>query len=138
MWDRMAMRRARIALLVVMAAGAIAALAPAQAGAFESYYYCTLKPVGQWCDGRANGSFDGLHSWDYHQGWYPGAWDGSVEVCEHVWKPSTGGELGGGGFCASDWIDHYYGNVQCTCYEAEVKQHSGGPHSINGHADATF
>lgn len=127
--------KARLALLTVFAACVLGALAPAQATAFESWYNCTLKPVGQWCDGRANGSFDGLHSWDWNEAWYPGP-AGVVEICEHVWKPSTGGILGSS--CNDDWSGHYYGNVQCACYEAEGQQWSGGPHSIEAYADATY
>ncbi len=125
-------------LLALLAFAALGAVAPTQANAFVSYYNCVLKPSNQWCDGRANGSFDGQHSWDYNYGEYPGAWNNTVYVCEHVWKPSSGNELGGGGTCAYNWTNKYYGDVQCACYEAEVKQISGGPHSVNGLADADF
>jgi hypothetical protein len=128
--------RARLALLAVVVVGAIGAVAPASATAFVGYYNCVLKPSNQWCDGRANGTYDGLHSWDWNEGWYPGAWDGSVTACERVWRPSTGGILGSS--CHVNYVDHYYGNVSCVCYEANVKQVSGGPHSINGYADAAF
>lgn len=127
--------RARLALLVVVAASCTAAIVPTSAGAFESYYNCVLKPPNQWCDGRANGSFDGLHSWDWNEAWYPGS-SGVAYMCERVWKPSSGGILGSS--CYWDWTGHYYGNVQCACYEAEGLQNSGGNHSIEGHADATY
>src|SRR6476469_8448661 len=112
----------RTVLLALLAVLAVGTILPTQANAFTSNYNCVLKPVGQWCDGRANGSYDGQHSWDYNYGWYPGAWDGTVLMCEHVWKPSSGNELAGGGFCTYDHVDHYYGNVQCACYDAEVRQ----------------
>jgi hypothetical protein len=126
--------KARLALLAVVAAGAMGAVVPAPASAFVSYYNCTLKPVGQWCDGRANGSYDGLNSWDYNQGSYPGA-SGVVTVCERVWRPATGGVLGTPS-CHMDFVQQYYGSVSCVCYEANVLQYSGGPHSINGYADS--
>lgn len=128
--------RLGLALLIVVGACALSALAPASANAFVSYYNCVLKPSNQWCDGRANGSFDGLHSWDYNYGWYPGTWDDSVYVCERVWRPSTGFVLGDS--CSYNWTEHIYGNITCVCYEANVKQISGGPHSINGLADADY
>jgi hypothetical protein len=108
---------------------------PGQASAFDSYYNCVLKPVNQWCDGRANGSYDGQNSWDFNQTWYPGAWDGTVTACQHVWKPSTGGVLAGAS-CDSNVTQNDYGDVQCVCYDAEAMQQSGGPHSINGYADS--
>lgn len=130
--------RARLALLVVLATAATGTTMPSNANAVVSYYNCVLKPVGQWCDGRANGSYDGLNSWDYSEAAYPGAWNNTVTACEHVWRPATGNELGGGGWCAYNWIGHDYGDVQCVCYEAESRQYSGGPHSINGLADSSF
>jgi hypothetical protein len=129
--------KARSALLAALVVGALSALAPSSASAYVGTYNCVLKPVGQWCDGRANGTYDGQHSWDYNEGWYPGAWDGTVTACERVWKPSTGGVLAGGG-CSLNWTSTYYGNVVCVCYDAEVRQYSGGPHSINGYADADY
>lgn len=130
-------RKTRVALLCALATIATGAIAPTQADAFVSYYNCTLKPVGLWCDGRANGSFDGLHSWDFNEGWYDGSWDSSVLVCEHVWKPASGNELQGA-TCDYNHVAHYYGNVQCACYEAEVRQYSTGNRSISGYADAAF
>lgn len=124
--------RARLALFSVVAACAVGCVAAPQASALVSYYNCTLKPVGEWCDGRANGSFDGLHSWNWNEAWYPGS-PGVAYMCEHVWKPSTGNSLGSS--CYADWTGHYYGDVQCACYEAEGQQWSGGPHSINGYAN---
>ncbi|HYI99170.1 MAG TPA: hypothetical protein VEX36_05755 [Thermoleophilaceae bacterium] len=127
--------KARFGLLALLILGAIGAFAPAQASAFVSYYDCVLKPSNQWCDGRANGSYDGLNSWDYNQGWYPGA-SGVVTACQRIWRPSTGGVLGSS--CGADFTFGYYGNVTCICYEAEVKQISGGNHSINGYADSAY
>jgi len=124
--------KGRVALLAVLVAGVVGAVVPASASALISNYNCVLKPVGQWCDGRANGSFDGLHSWDYNQATYPGA-PGVVTVCERVWRPSTGGVLGSA--CYPDFVWQYFGSVSCACYEANVSQYSGGPHSINGYAD---
>lgn len=129
-------RRGRRLLLAVAVAVVFSALAPATGSAFTGYYNCVLKPVGQWCDGQANGTYDGLHSYDYNEGWYPGSWNNTVTSCEHVWRPATGAELGIGETCAYNWISHYYGTVSCVCYEAEVRQYSGGPHSINGMGEA--
>ena len=110
-----------------------ALLWPSPAQALISYYNCVLKPSNQWCDGRANGSFDALHSWDWNEGWYPGTWDGTVIACQRVWRPSDGTELAQS--CAPDWTAASYGNQACACLEAEVKQVSAGPHSIQGYAD---
>jgi hypothetical protein len=130
--------RRRLALLGVVLASVVAgAVVPSQASAVLSYYNCVLKPVNQWCDGRANGSYDGQNSWDYNEGWYPGAWDNTVTACQRVWKPSSGGVLGGAS-CAFNVTWNDYGDVQCTCYDAEVKQQSGGPHSINGRANSSY
>lgn len=129
--------KARLALFAVLAVGVLGAVVPASASAFAGYYNCVLKPSNQWCDGRANLSFDGLHSWDYNEGWYPGAWDGSVTACQRLYKLSTGTQLAGSS-CGANYTNNYYGNQTCVCLEAEVKQISGGPHSINGYADADF
>lgn len=127
--------RTRLLLCAVLAAGALSAVAPSSASAvYESYYNCVLKPSGQWCDGQANGSYDGIHSYDSNYVWYPGEWDGSVLACQRVRNPSTGFVLGNG--CGYNFIAAYYGTVTCVCYEAEAKQVSGGPHSINGYATA--
>jgi hypothetical protein len=126
--------RTRLALSAVLALGVIGALAPSSAGAYTSLYNCISKPSNKWCDGRANGSYDGLHSYDYNHGWYNGPWDGSVWMCQHVWKPSTGWVLGGS--CAYNWTSALYGNQTCVCFEAEVLQVSSGPKNINGHAEA--
>ncbi len=126
---------ALVALCALLAITATNVVAVTPASAYTGTYNCVLKPVGQWCDGRANGTYDGEHSWDFNQGWYPGAWDGTVTACQRVWKPSTGGVLNGSS-CAANATWTSYGNVQCVCYDAEVRQYSGGPHSINGYADA--
>lgn len=127
--------RARLAVLALGAVCAIGVVAPAQAGAAISYFNCVNKPSGQWCDGRANGSYDGQNSWDYVEAWNPGA--GTFEVCQRVFKPSSGNWLTGNG-CGSNWTAHYYGNVQCACYDAEVRQNSGSPKSVNGFADSAW
>jgi hypothetical protein len=129
--------RARFALLCVLAFAALAAAVPAQADAWTSYYDCYMKPSGLWCDGRANGSFDGLADYDYNEGWYPGAWDGTVTACQRLYKPSTGTEMSGA-TCALNYTAKYYGVITCTCWEANVKQISGGNHSINGMADTDW
>ncbi len=126
--------KARLALLVVLAAAALGTLVPASASAFVSYYNCVAKPANQWCDGRANGSFDGLHSWDYNQGWVP---VGGSTVCQQVWKPSTGGYLPGAS-CGWNVTSNYYGAVACVCYEAEVKHTNAIPQNVNGFADADY
>lgn len=109
--------------------------APPAAEAAVSYYNCVNKPPYQWCDGRANGSFDGLNSWDYNEGWNPGT--GVFLVCERVYRPATGGQLPDSS-CGSNWIGHYYGDVQCVCYEAEVSHEASGNRNINGYADSDF
>jgi len=126
--------RVKLALLAALAVTFVAGMAPSQASAFVSYYNCVNKPHNLWCDGRANGSFDGLNSWDYSEGWNPGA--GSFGVCQQVWRPATGGLLGAS--CATNWTGYYYGDVQCNCYEANVKQTSGSAKSINGYADSAW
>jgi len=125
--------RARFALLAITAVGVLGLAVPASADAFVSYYNCVNKAHNSWCDGRANGSYDGQHSWDYNQASNPGG--GSFIVCQRVWKPSTGGVLLGS-TCNLNYSPNYYGNVTCACYDAEVKQQSGGAASVNGFADA--
>jgi hypothetical protein len=131
--------RARLVLLAAFVGVLLSGFFPSHANALISYYGCYMKPVNQWCDGKANGTFDGLHSWDFHQGWHAGAWDGSVIVCEQMYDPSTGASLPNSQ-CDFDSVDHYYGNITCACYEAEIKQYSNpsGPRSINGYADASY
>jgi hypothetical protein len=113
----------------------VASVLSAPAKAFESYYYCELKPVGQWCDGRANGSYDGINSWDFHEAWYPGTWDNTVNVCQRLYRPSDGSTRAGDS-CNLNYVSVVYGTVTCYCYEAEARQYSGGPHSVWGHAIA--
>lgn len=128
--------RARLALLCALAICAAGAIAPTQASAaWIGYYNCDAKPVGLWCDGRANGTYDGLHSWDTNKGWFAGTWDDSVIVCEHLWRPATGYELPGAA-CAYNWVASVYGDIKCICLEAEVRQYSTGPRDIWGEADA--
>jgi hypothetical protein len=129
--------KARFALAAVLAVSAIGAVAPSQANALISYYGCSLKPVGQWCDGRANGSYDGLHSWDYNEAWYPGTWDNTVTACQRVWRPSTGVVLIGWS-CSLNSTAAYYGAQTCVCLEANAAQYSGGPHTIYGEANPDF
>ncbi|NLT07006.1 MAG: hypothetical protein GXY03_11945 [Solirubrobacterales bacterium] len=118
-----------------VAAIALALAVPSSASAAISYYNCVAKPSGQWCDGRANGSFDGLDSWDYNEGWNPGG--GSFNVCQQVYRPATGNSLAGSN-CGTNFTSYYYGAVSCVCYEAEVKQTSGSAQNINGYADSDF
>lgn len=127
--------RVRAALAALLAAAVVGIAVPAQADAFVSYYDCVNKASGAWCDGRANSSYDGQHSWDYNQGWNPGG--GTIEICQRVYKPSSGGTLTGDG-CGWNNVSHVYGNVTCICYDAEVLQASGGPASVNGFADAAW
>jgi hypothetical protein len=127
--------RARFALLAAVGVGAASALAPASAGAFASYYNCVNKASGQWCDGRANGSYDGQHSWDWNQATHPYGWP--VDVCQRLINPSTGYVPAGTG-CAEDYAHNYYGDVTCVCYDAEVRHLGSGPASVNGFADASW
>jgi hypothetical protein len=129
--------RVRLTLLATFVVAGGATAVPAPAGAFVSYYDCYLKPSGQWCDGRANGTYDGTHSWDYNKGSYPGAWDGTVTACQRLYRPSNGTTLSGDS-CGLNVSSNYYGNITCVCYDAEVRQYSGGPHSIDGYADADW
>lgn len=130
--------RMRFALLGALVTGLIAgAVVPSQASAAVSNYSCTPKPSFQWCDGRANGSYDGLNSWDYNEGAYNGPWDNTVNMCQRVWKPSTGGILAGHG-CALNFTWNDYGNVTCACYEAEILQISSGDRYILGYADSNY
>lgn len=122
-------RRALVALAAVSFAGIFA---PAQASALVSYYNCVNKPVLEWCDGRANGSFDGLHSWDYNQASNPGG--SSLIVCQGVYKPSTGIWLVEE-TCFWDYISRDYGNQSCACLEANVRHKGPGSRSVNGFAD---
>jgi hypothetical protein len=127
--------RARLAVLALFAMCAVAVVVPAQANAFVSYYSCFNKPNLEWCDGRANGTYDGQHSWDYNSA--SNQTGGSFYVCQGVYKPSSGNWLAGHG-CGLDWTSHIYGDVQCTCYDAEIAQASGTSQSINGFADAAL
>jgi hypothetical protein len=129
------LRAAALALATVcLLTGAVSAAKPAEAVAFQSWYSCSMKPPNQWCDGRANGTYDGQHSYDMNSGAYPGPCC-AVTVCQRVYKPSTGGVLAGSN-CGVDATGFYYGNVQCICYDAEILQQSGGNHSIDGYAEA--
>ena len=123
------------ACAVALATAALILAVPASASALISYYNCVDKPSGLWCDGRANGSFDGLNSWDYNEGWNPGS--GSFTVCQQVYRPATGNSLAGSS-CHTNFTAYYYGDVTCVCYEAEVMQTSGSQKSINGYADSDF
>ncbi len=129
--------RARLALLGVLAFCALGAAAATPAGAFVGYYNCVSKPSNQWCDGRANGTYDGQHSWDYNEGWYPGTWNNTVTACQRVYRPSNGTQLSGAS-CSYNYTATDYGNQTCICFDAEVKQISAGNHSINGMADADY
>jgi len=129
--------RARLALLGVLVFSIIGASAPAQADALVGYYNCVMKPSNVWCDGQANGSYDGIDDWDYNEGWYPGAWDGTVTACQRLYRPSDG-VTALSSSCDVNYTSTDYGNVTCACWEANVKQISGGDHSINGAADTDF
>jgi hypothetical protein len=126
--------RARLVLLGVLAFSILGAGSATPADALISYYNCTLKPSNLWCDGQANGSYDGQYSYDWQEGWYPGTWDGSVTACQMLLVTSTSAQLTGGS-CAPNSTANGYG-TNTTTVEANVKQISGGDHSINGHAEA--
>jgi hypothetical protein len=127
--------RARLATLALAAVCVAGVAAPSQASAAYSYFNCISKPSGQWCDGRANGSYDGENSWDYVEGWF--ALGGNAQICQRVYKPSTGNWLVGDS-CSAGFVAQDYGDVQCVCYDAEVRQNSGGALSINGYADSAW
>jgi hypothetical protein len=127
--------RARLALLALVAATTVGVLVPAQASALSSYYNCVNKPAFQWCDGRANGSFDGQHSWDYNEAWNPGG--GSFTVCEGIYKPSTGTWIATS-LCGGNFVGHYYGAQTCACLEANIHHQAGSSKSINGFADTDW
>lgn len=123
--------RARVALCAALVACAAGAVAPSQASALFSNYSCAAKAPAQWCDGRANGSFDGLHSWNYNRGYLASGW---TTLCEHIWQPANGFEYPNG--CAiGNSVSHYYGDVGCACYEAEVKHYYTSALNIYGQAD---
>jgi hypothetical protein len=122
--------RARFALLALVGVGLFGAFIPAQANALVSYYNCVNKPSNQWCDGRGNGSFDGLHTWKYNQASNPGP--GSSTVCQALYRPSDGAWFGG--TCFTNFISDYYSS-SCACLEANALQASGSPKSVNGFAD---
>lgn len=126
--------RARLAVLALLALGA-GMLIPAQASAFTSWYNCINKPSDTWCDGRANGTYDGQHSWDYNSASNPSGIP--FYVCQRVYKPSSGNWLTGNS-CGVDYIAHVYGNVTCICYDAEASQLSGSGRDIYGFADADY
>lgn len=123
---------AQRALIPLIAVGFAGLLAPAQASALASNFNCVNKPSHQWCDGRANGSFDGLHSWSYADAWNPGG--SSIIVCQGLYRPSTGNFLFGS-TCGWDIAAYDYPAQSCGCLEANAQQQSGGPRSINGYAD---
>jgi hypothetical protein len=127
--------RARLALLVLLVVTVVGILVPAQASALTSFYNCVNKPSHVWCDGKANGSYDGLHSWDYNEAWNPGG--GSFTVCQGLYRPATGVWLSGIS-CDTNWTSTYYGSITCACYEANIHQQSGSPQSINGFADTDW
>ncbi len=127
--------RARLALLALVAYIAVGVLVPAQASALVSYYNCVNKPPQQWCDGRANGSYDGRHSWDYNEAWNPGA--GSFAVCEGMYWPATGTFLLTP-ICNSNFVGRYYGVQTCACLEAKVYHQAGTSKSVNGFADTDW
>jgi hypothetical protein len=126
----------RLAVALVVALIFVGFKAPSSS-ALESYFYCSLKPVGVWCDGKANGTYDGLNGWDYLEAWYPGDWNNTVTACERAINPSTGVVLGGGGSCQLNWTSQYYGNISGS-WEAQARQYSGGPHTIWGYANSSF
>jgi hypothetical protein len=119
-------------MLALIVVGVIGAVVPTQASALVSYFNCVNKPNLEWCDGKANGTYDGSHSWDYIQGWHPGG--GTFYVCQGLYRPSTGAWLPGHS-CDIDIVTFDYGNVTCACYDAKVAQTSGSAQSINGFAD---
>jgi len=128
--------RARFALLCVLAFSVAGAAGATPATAFITYYDCTLKPSNVWCDGRANSSFDAVDDYDYAEGWYPGPWDGTVTACQRLYRVSDGAVLSGSS-CAANFTSNDY-PTQTTNWEANVKQISGGDHSIHGMADTNY
>jgi hypothetical protein len=122
-------------LLLALCALLLALLAAPSAQAYDSYYYCELKPSGSWCDGQANGTYDGINSWDWQEAWYPGEWNNTVTACQRLYRPSDG-YVATGASCSLNRTYNAYGTVTCYCYEAEARQYSGGPHTIWGHAIA--
>lgn len=122
---------ARLTLLALVIFG-FGALVPSQAGATLSFYDCTVAH-DTWCDGRANGSYDGENSWDYNEA----ANNTGVPfvVCQRVYKPSTGVWLDGNS-CDANWSGNDYGNILCVCYDAQIKQQSGTSRWIIGFADS--
>jgi hypothetical protein len=123
--------RVSLALLAFAVVVVVGAAAPARSDALVSYYSCSNKPPGSWCDGRANGTFDGLHSWDYNQGYAPGA----PSACQGLYKPSTGIWLTGSGCEPDDLATNYYNPQSCACLEANIAHYAAGNMTITGFAD---
>jgi hypothetical protein len=130
--------RARFALLAAMAAAFLAAMVPALAEAAPSYYNCASKPPWALCDGRANGTFDGIDDYDYNRATYTGG--GAVIVCQGLlhhssstWLPMPNCSSG-----SNNYIDYYYGNITCVCYEANVSHATDGNYTLYGFADPNF
>lgn len=126
----MARVRVSLALLTFAVVAVVGAAAPARSDALVSYYSCSNKPPGDWCDGRANGTFDGLHSWDYNQGYAPG-----TTACQGLYKPSTGSWLVGTACDPDGLATNYYNPQSCACLEANIAHHAAGNMTINGFAD---
>jgi len=127
--------RARQLLLALVVVGVLGGAVPAQAGANFTFFSCPSQSSGTWCDGRGNGSYDGEDSWDYMEGWDVSM--DTVEVCQRVYKPSTGTWLTGQS-CTNNLVSHYYGDVTCVCYDAQVRHTAGSAYTINGFGDSAW
>jgi hypothetical protein len=119
-------------LSVVIAVAWMAMAGPASATVI-SYYDCVNKPEWVWCDGRANSSFDGLHSWDYNKASDPA--QAGVIVCQGLYKPSTDTWVDGHS-CAQNNAMFPYPLQSCACLEANILQQGPGPRSVVGFAHA--
>jgi hypothetical protein len=128
--------RARLALLALGFACAVAITIPAQASAVLSFYNCVSQTAYVWCDGRANSTYDGENSWDWNEVWDPDP-VGTLRVCQRVFKPSTGVFLAGDS-CANDSSANDYGNVTCVCYDAQITHEGAGLRAVNGFADSAW
>jgi hypothetical protein len=125
--------RARFAALAILASVAATAAVPAFAEAAVTYFSCTNKPPGAWCDGRANSSFDGLNNWQY--AWAADPDFADLIVCEGLFNTSTGAFLPTP-TCAKNFTSQNYANQTCGCIEANVIHWSTvGNEAINGFAD---
>jgi hypothetical protein len=93
--------------------------------------YCgQVKAHGHWCGSFAHGGTPGVHSWDKNTAVSD---EGTtlIRVCQRLRKPSTG-RVVAGVTCGLGYATHWYGDVRCVCYEANVMQQGLGNYRLIG------